>query len=132
MASDGTAVDAFATWMAGCVDPPDDGGLLANEMEDLVATDRTVVRVDQVARHLGVSTRTVQRLARRYVGLPPAAVIRRYRLQEAAQRLRLDPSASIAQAAAELGYADHAHLDADFRTVLGVSPSSYRRTADDQ
>jgi len=121
------AVGAFAAWAAEHM-VPDEAGLLANAMEDLISADRTVVRVDQVARHLGVSTRTVQRLARRYIGLSPAAVIRRYRLQEAAQRLRLDPSTSIAQAAADLGYADHAHLDADFRKVLGLAPSSYRRT----
>ncbi|WP_232272300.1 helix-turn-helix domain-containing protein [Actinomyces sp. oral taxon 171] len=29
--------------------------------------------------------------------------------------------------AAELDYADHAHLTADFRRVLGFSPSQYRQ-----
>ncbi|WP_256695283.1 helix-turn-helix domain-containing protein [Actinomyces naeslundii] len=29
--------------------------------------------------------------------------------------------------AAELDYADHAHLTADFRRVLGLSPSRYRQ-----
>jgi len=29
--------------------------------------------------------------------------------------------------AAELDYADHAHLTADFRQVLGFSPSLYRQ-----
>lgn len=101
--------------------------MLANEMEHLISADRTIVRIDQVATHLGVSVRAVQRLARRYVGLPPLAIIRRYRLQEAAQRLREDPSLTIAQVSAELGYADHAHLAADFRTVLGLAPSVYRR-----
>jgi AraC-like DNA-binding protein len=28
--------------------------------------------------------------------------------------------------AADLGYADHAHLTRDFRTVLGFTPSAYR------
>ena len=54
-------------------------------------------------------------------------MIRRYRLQEAAQRLREDPSVTVAQVAAELDYADHAHLTADFRRVLGFSPSQYRQ-----
>lgn len=75
--------------------------------------------------------RSVQRLSQRYIGLPPLAIIRRYRLQESAERLRDDPSLSIAQIAAELGYADHAHLAADFRTVLGFTPSAYRRSAGD-
>nr|WP_229022805.1 helix-turn-helix domain-containing protein [Actinomarinicola tropica] len=96
-------------------------------MEDLVASDPTIVRVEQLADALGASTRTVQRVARRYVGLPPLTIIRRYRLQEAAQRLRDDPSIGIARVAADLGYADHAHLTTDFRRVLGITPSSYRR-----
>ncbi|MFT8396593.1 helix-turn-helix domain-containing protein [Propionibacterium sp.] len=32
--------------------------------------------------------------------------------------------------AADLGYADHAHLSTDFRRVLGCAPSSYRRHPD--
>lgn len=122
------AVLAYTAWAAEHMTPPDDGGMLANTMEDLIASDRTIVRVDQIARRLSTSIRGVQRLAQRYVGLTPVAIIRRYRLQEAAQRLREDPSVTIAQVAADLGYSDHAHLNADFRQVLGFSPSSYRRS----
>ena len=48
-------------------------------------------------------------------------------LPQPAQRLREDPSLTIAYVAAELDYADHAHLTADFRQVLGFSPSLYRQ-----
>ncbi|OLO93108.1 DNA-binding protein [Actinomyces naeslundii] len=41
--------------------------------------------------------------------------------------MREDPSVTVAQVAAELDYADHAHLTADFRRVLGLSPSRYRQ-----
>lgn len=85
-----------------------------------------VVKVEQAASRLGVSARTPQRLARRYVGLPPGTMIRRRRLQEAAERLRNAPGTDIASVAADLGYADHAHLTADFRGVLGFTPSWYR------
>ena len=96
-------------------------------MEDVVASDRSILRVDQLARRLDLSIRSLQRLCKKYIGLPPLAVIRRYRLQEAAQRLREDPSVTVAQVAAELDYADHAHLTADFRRVLRFSPSLYRQ-----
>jgi AraC-like DNA-binding protein len=118
---------AYTEWAAEHIAPPDEGGLLANAMEDVISSDRTIVRVDQLAERLGTSIRAVQRLAQRYVGLTPLAIIRRYRLQEAAQHLREDSSLTIAQVAADLGYADHAHLNADFRYVLGFAPSSYRR-----
>lgn len=63
---------------------------------------------------------------KRCIGLPPLAVLRRYRLQEAAQRLHEDPGLSVAEVAADLGYADQAHLSAGFSRVLGLAPSGYR------
>lgn len=123
------AMAAFTAWATEHLPPPGKQGLMANAMEDLIASDRSVVQVDQVAQQLAVSVRGVQRLARRYVGLPPLAIIRRYRLQEAAQRLRADAQVTIAQVAADLGYADHAHLTVDFRRVVGYTPNSYRQDA---
>ncbi|MCC9178353.1 helix-turn-helix transcriptional regulator [Arthrobacter sp. zg-Y750] len=123
------AVATAARWLEAHVPAPDAEGQLANRLEDLIPADASITRVDQLAGQLGVSVRTVQRLARRYVGLPPLAMIRRYRLQEAAERLRLHPETAIADVAADLGYADHAHLAADFREVLGFTPSGYRRSA---
>jgi len=121
------AASALAAWVAQHAGPPQATALIANKMEDVVASDRSVLRVDQLARRLDLSIRSLQRLCEKYIGLPPLAVIRRYRLQEAAQRLREDPSVTVAQVAAELDYADHAHLTADFRRVLGFSPSQYRQ-----
>lgn len=125
----GSAVEAFCNWATRSIGAPDDAALLANTMEDLVATDRSMVRVDQLAKELGISIRGLQRLAGRYFGLPPLTIIRRYRLQEAAQSLREDKCLTIAQVAADLGYADHAHLCADFRQTLGFTPHSYRDEA---
>lgn len=120
------AVEAFTAWLHVHVMEPDDEGLLANAMAELIDGDRSVVRVADAASRLGVSVRTLQRLCRRYVGLPPAALIRRRRLQEAAERLRTDPTVDIAAVAVEFGYVDHAHLAGDFRSVLGFTPSGYR------
>jgi AraC-like DNA-binding protein len=120
------AVSAFSDWLTERIPAPDADGVLANAMVELIDEDVTVVRVEQVAERLGVSVRTVQRLARRFVGLTPVAMIRRRRLQEAADLLRSDPSLRVADVAATLGYADQAHLAADFRTVLGFTPTAYR------
>ena len=67
-----------------------------------------------------------ERVAGTHTGFTPAALIRRRRLQDAADRLRHDPGANLAGLAHELGYADHAHLTRDFRTVLGFTPTTYR------
>ncbi|NYT92938.1 helix-turn-helix transcriptional regulator [Salinispora sp. H7-4] len=123
------AVDAFATWLTGTVPPPQHEALLANRMADLIDGDPTVRTVEDVARHLRLSARSVQRLAARFVGLPPAVMIRRRRLQDAAQRLRNDPEMTLADVAADLGYSDQAHLANEFRSVLGLTPGAYRREA---
>ena len=41
-------------------------------------------------------------------------------------RSREESGYSIAEVAADLGYADQAHLSSDFRKVLGLSPGAYR------
>ncbi|MFC3988074.1 AraC family transcriptional regulator [Actinoplanes siamensis] len=120
------AVDAFASWLAATIPPPGPEARLANAMAELVDADPEVLRVEDVADRLHISARTVQRLARRYVGLPPLTMIRRRRLQEAAQQLRADPGRSLAELASQLGYADQAHLSNDFHRVLGLTPSAYR------
>lgn len=120
------AVRAAFGWAQSHLAPPERGAAVANAIEELVAGDATIVRIEQIAERLSMSARGVQRVARRYLGLTPLSVIRRYRLQEAAQRLRDDPGLTVARVATDLGYADHAHLTTDFRTVLGLTPSAYR------
>ncbi len=126
------AVEVFATWLARTVPHPEDDALLAGRMVDLIDSDAHVLVVGDAAARLGVSVRTLQRLARRYVGVPPAAMIRRRRLQEAAARLREGGGRDLASLAAELGYADQAHLAGEFRRVLGFTPSSYRRASGEE
>lgn len=123
------AVAAYCAWLIANIPTPDEPAQLANAMADLIDTDPAVLRVSDAARRLGISVRTMQRLANKYVGLPPAAMIRRRRLQEAALRLREEPGTDLAAVAADLGYADHAHLSRDFRDVLGFTPSSYHADA---
>lgn len=120
------AAGVLTQWLVARVGPPTPEGRLANAMADLLMTDAHVLRVDDAAERLRVSVRTLQRLAHRTVGLSPAAMIRRRRLQEAAQRVREEPGVALAEIAPELGYADQAHLANDFRSVLGFTATEYR------
>lgn len=98
-----------------------------NRAVDLVAADRTVVRVEDVAVRCAVSTRTLQRLFERYVGVGPKWVIRRYRLHEATDRLAAGTATSLAALALELGYFDQAHFAKDFAALVGVTPAEYAK-----
>lgn len=122
------AVEVFTDWLADHLREPTPEALLANSMADLLMSDPTVLRLDDAAPRLAVTPRALQRLARRYIGVGPSALIRRRRLQDAAAQIRDDPYADLSTIAADLGYTDHAHLTNDFRTVLAFTPSSYRGT----
>lgn len=89
--------------------------------------DRTLIRVKEACRQLGHTSRSLQRLFEREVGVAPKEVLRRYRLMEAAERLASEPGLPGAELAAGLGYADQAHFIRDFKAVTGVSPEAYRR-----
>ena len=102
-------------------------GLLANRMVDLVEAGRGARTPAGLARELHVSERSLQRLAARFVGMPPQLLLRRRRLQEAAERMRAEPAADLGALAAELGFADQAHLTREFRAVLGTTPRGYGR-----
>nr|WP_242594970.1 helix-turn-helix domain-containing protein [Corallococcus exiguus] len=69
----------------------------------------------------------MQRLFNRYVGVNPKWVIQRYRLHEAAERLRETPPPELARLALELGYFDQAHFIRDFRRIVGCTPAGYAR-----
>jgi AraC-like DNA-binding protein len=96
----------------------------------LAEHDRSVSRVEQLAAAAGTSVRTLQRLFDTHVGVSPSFVIRRWRLIDAAEAARQaleggDEWRGWAAVAAELGYADQAHLTRDFRRHLGTSPGEY-------
>lgn len=120
------AVEAFGEWLLKSVPRPSEDDLLANKMALIIDSDPEMIRVEQVAQAIGVSVRKLQRLAQTHVGVSPAAMIRRRRLQAAAERVREDPNSDLAAIAADLGYSDHAHLSRDFHEQLGFTPSAYR------
>lgn len=101
---------------------------LAEEVADMVAfiaAESAITRVDDLAESLGISVRRVQRLFADYVGVGPKWVIRRYRLHEITERMAAGSRIDWAGLAADLGYADQAHLSRDFTAIVGESPTQY-------
>ncbi|MET9181653.1 helix-turn-helix domain-containing protein [Kitasatospora aureofaciens] len=94
-------------------------------MVERITGSPDLCRVDELARELGVSVRSLQRLFAEYVGASPKWVLRRARLHEAAERAANEGKLDLAALAVELGYADQAHLTRDFTAAVGVSPARY-------
>lgn len=99
------------------------------EWVERVAADRSLLRVDALAELAGTSVRSMQRRFAEHVGLSPKAVIRRYRLYDAAERVRAGARVDWAAVAAELGYTDQAHLIRDFSAGFGTTPQRYADAA---
>jgi AraC-like DNA-binding protein len=90
-----------------------------------VAADPAFVTVEALAREAGSTARQLQRRFADHVGIGPKAVIRRYRLYEAAERARSGGDVDWAGLAASLGYSDQAHLTRDFTASFGLPPGRY-------
>jgi AraC-like DNA-binding protein len=103
---------------------------LVARLRDLVermASDPALVRVGDCAALVGMNARALERSFRRAVGASPKWVLRRYRLHEAAERLKASPSSTLAAIASDLGYADQAHFARDFKRVVGMTPRAFQR-----
>ena len=89
----------------------------------LEAADRlTSASVNVVAVDLGVSERHLRRVFRENIGVSPKTFAKLARFHRALAVAREDVHASWASIAAEAGYYDQAHLIAEFRAMVGVSP----------
>ena len=98
----------------------------AQVRELLVARVAENVRLDELARVAGLSPFHLIRLFRRRYGVTPFAYLRNLRVERARDALR--SGESLAEIAANLGFADQSHLGRAFRHVMGATPGQYRQS----
>lgn len=98
-------VDAILRWLASGFDPA---------VADLYSA-------------VDVSPRQVQRICRRFFGVPPAQVLKRFRALRAAMLLAQPGISEEIHDALMSTYFDQAHLIRDIRRYTGRTPSQFRR-----
>ncbi|NEB74707.1 AraC family transcriptional regulator [Streptomyces sp. SID14478] len=104
---------------------PDPQAELARGLVARIRAERGMRRVADLARDEGMSVRSLQRLFAAYVGVSPKWCILRYRIHEAVEAAGSAAAPDWAALAADLGYADQAHLVRDFTATVGVPPTAY-------
>ncbi|MZD05619.1 helix-turn-helix domain-containing protein [Streptomyces sp. SID5785] len=104
---------------------PDPHTEQARRLVARIRTERTVRRVTDLARDEAMSVRALQRLFAGHVGVSPKWCILRYRVHEALEAAAGCTAVDWAGLAADLGYADQAHLVRDVTATIGVSPAAY-------
>ncbi|MCX5411852.1 helix-turn-helix domain-containing protein [Streptomyces sp. NBC_00059] len=124
-ADEDARVAALDAYLLPLLPAPDPQAELAKSLAERARTDRSLLRVDALARAGDLSVRSLQRLFSGYVGVGPKWVILRHRIHEALQRAEKDPEPDWARLAADLGYSDQAHLVRDFTATVGVPPTAF-------
>jgi len=124
LASHRQAIGAFERALSRFV-PVDAAGRRINAVIDWLRDHPEVTRVADVADAFGMTERSLQRLVLDRVGLSPKWLIQRRRLHDAVAQLK-HGGRTLAELAAELGYADQAHFTNDFRAVVGFTPGHYQ------
>ena len=84
-----------------------------------------LVRLSELASLAACTPATINRLFRQSIGLPPYEYLMQNRLRAAARHLR-DGAYSLADIAAETGFADQSHLQRMFKRAFGTTPKVYR------
>ncbi len=84
-------------------------------------------RVSEMAEVAGISATSLERLARRTLGLPPQQLLQRLRLEHAVA-LITQTDMNLGDISAECGFYDQSSFTRQFRKVLGLTPGAYRRT----
>lgn len=111
--------------IAAAAPEPDRTYRALRTLVDRIRDDDGLRRVEQVMDISPWSTRTTQRVFRRYVGVPVKWVLCRYRLQQAALEIETRPATDFADLAVRLGWYDQPHFVNDFRLMLGCTPGEY-------
>jgi AraC-like DNA-binding protein len=124
-AGDGAMAGCAAELLRGAHPAPDPVAVQVAGIVARITADPGLRRVAQLADACGMPERRLQRLFGEYVGVSPKWVMRRARLHEAALRAETGGDIDWAALAADLGYADQAHLTRDFTATLGVPPGRY-------
>ena len=103
---------------------------VAHAVRDRLADELlTPPSLNALAADFGLSRYQLLRAFRTTMGIPPYAWLAQYRVTRA--RGLLEAGGRPAEVAAQVGFADQAHLTRWFRRVLGVTPAAYRNSVQD-
>lgn len=81
--------------------------------------------VEELAQHIGISVRSLQRKVNKTAGLPVASYIADFQLGRA-RDLLAETTLPLKEIAYRLGFSSHSHFTMAFRRAMGVTPSAFR------
>jgi AraC-like DNA-binding protein len=83
----------------------------------------------QLAEEVGLSQRSLHQKVQRVTGKGPGELLRRFRMERAAQLLA-QRAGNVTEIAHQVGYSGAHHFSKVFRKTFGLSPSDYVKSID--
>ena len=123
--NDVARLDFASRMLATCVSKAVSGAS-RTAVEQIPRSGRDAPSVRELARRLGRSVRTLQRVFAEDVGLSPKTLLRITRIQRALALARASTPLRWSAIAVRAGYHDQSHFVRDFRALVGCAPSEFR------
>jgi len=111
-----------AGWVKGLGDPR-----LAEPLRFIHRDPARNWSLDELAKEAGMSRTSFAVRFREMMGVPPLTYLTKWRMQLAGRELR--SGASIAEAAAAVGYTSESAFSSAFKRFMGVAPGKYRHSS---
>ncbi|MVN75199.1 helix-turn-helix domain-containing protein [Hymenobacter sp. HMF4947] len=102
---------------------------LLSQAGDAMRAAGGTLPVSQVAAAAHATVRTLERKFKQAAGYTVKDVSSLMRFEQVRFRIWLQPAASLASLAQDLGYADQAHLGREFKRYSGTTPAAFARKA---
>ncbi len=100
------------------------GKILKKASEYIIDKKSETIHSEELAKNLGLSLRTLQRITREELNVTPTNYIRLIKLKLAADFLK-NKSGNVTDAAYEFGFSDPSYFSKTFKKHFEVSPSDY-------
>ena len=100
--------------------------LLGGILGELESDCSRLWRLEEIVRRSGMSASYLSRVFREATGYTPIEYLIQMRVRKAMELLR-STSSSVTEIAASVGFTDANYFSRRFKTVAGVSPTSYRK-----
>jgi AraC family transcriptional regulator len=122
-----TSAGAHALDKTTSAPPPSPSNAVRHAME--VLNDRVAenVSLDELASEHHYSPWHFARLFKQAIGMPPHRYQLQLRITRSLPLLTERPKRSVAEIAAELGFADESHFRRHFKRIMGTTPGTYRQ-----
>lgn len=123
--STGEKIDFITEFLQKNLETPEAADRIINTSLDTLLQSNGNMNVDDLADHLQINRRQLERKFSAAIGLSPKQYSKMIRLQSTLKAMQLNKYTSLTSLAYENGYYDQAHFIKDFKEFTGISPRRF-------